>query len=296
MPAAAPVSPPTAPFPPLAGNPAPPDPLPPPVPPEPELLAPASDPDAPPEASAPPDGPEPDTPPAPFSLGLPAEAPPFGAPPPWLPPEDSAGAAGSFEPHATDATRATSPVADAQTKSRLSITQNDSTETRAQAARPTQVHRGGTNAASTERRAHEHARTSERDDDRARRTTRGAVMNGLDVVAVRIEQKRGVVAGMIRPLPGRTVVTSPGVEPGSVERVDGLSVRCLEREVNAPGELARRSLRLLAGNEELVCPKPVLALAAERDPQSTENGTIKTLARFDVPHDQLHVIQHSPAV
>src|SRR5690606_21760046 len=153
-----------------------------------------------------------------------------------------------------------------------------------------------TNAASAERRAHEHARTSERDDDRARRTTRGAVVNGLDVVAVRIEQKRGVVAGMIRPLPGRTVVTSPGVEPGSVERVDGLSVRCLEREVNAPGELTRRGLRLLAGNEELVCPKPVLALAAERDPQSAENGTIKALARFDVPHDQLHVIQHSPAV
>jgi hypothetical protein len=46
------------------------------------------------------------------------------------------------------------------------------------------------------------------------------MMDGLDIVAIGVEGKGGVVAGMIRPLAGRAVVAAARGQHGGMEAVD----------------------------------------------------------------------------
>ena len=59
-------------------------------------------------------------------------------------------------------------------------------------------------------------------------------MDGLDVVAVRIEQEGRIIARMIFcPLAGRAIVRAAGRESGCVELVDHLAVGSLICEIPA---------------------------------------------------------------
>jgi hypothetical protein len=63
------------------------------------------------------------------------------------------------------------------------------------------------------------------------------VVDGLDVVAVRIEDERPVVAGVVDgALTGRAVVRVARVDRGSVEGVDRLVRVDAEREVDVLGQ------------------------------------------------------------
>ena len=62
--------------------------------------------------------------------------------------------------------------------------------------------------------------------------------DGLDVVAVRIEQEGAVVAGVVLgPLARGAVRAVAGLEAGSMEGVDGRDVRRREREMDADRRL-----------------------------------------------------------
>src|SRR5690606_757326 len=119
-------------------------------------------------------------------------------------------------------------------------------------------------------------------------------MDGLDVVAVGVEQKRCKVTGMIRALARRSVVAPARFESRAIELLDGFPASRLKREVNAPGELPCRRGRALGRDEELVRPKPVLALAAERNAERAEDRAVKPFAGIEIRHHELHVVDHSP--
>jgi hypothetical protein len=69
------------------------------------------------------------------------------------------------------------------------------------------------------------------------------VVDGLDVVAVRVEDVCTVVAGMVVALAGGAVVPPAGRERGLVEAPDGLFVGRLEGEVEAGGPTASTAAR-----------------------------------------------------
>ena len=71
--------------------------------------------------------------------------------------------------------------------------------------------------------------------------------DGLDVVAVRIQDKRGVVTGVVVALPRGAVVLAAVLQGGFVERVDRTPVLRLKRQVVAPRQLALRG-RVQAGS------------------------------------------------
>ncbi|MND72452.1 hypothetical protein D3C80_640020 [compost metagenome] len=68
-----------------------------------------------------------------------------------------------------------------------------------------------------------------------------AVIHSFDIVAVRVEDKGGVVAGVIDPLAGGAVVLAAVGEGRLVEAIHHGPVLCLEGEVMAAGQYAKRS-------------------------------------------------------
>ena len=66
----------------------------------------------------------------------------------------------------------------------------------------------------------------------------GAVVHGFDIVSVRVEDERGVIAGVIGPLAGRSIVSGADFECSSVEAVDGFAVLGLKGDVRRAGEPA----------------------------------------------------------
>ena len=57
--------------------------------------------------------------------------------------------------------------------------------------------------------------------------------DGLDVVAIRIEDESGVVAGVIAALARASVVAAAGAQSGPMERLDRCAVGRLKRKVDA---------------------------------------------------------------
>ena len=69
-----------------------------------------------------------------------------------------------------------------------------------------------------------------------------------------------------------------------MEPLDGRAVLCLEGEVQAGGRLAVRA------HEELVCREPAVSLRRDPDAERFQRAGVEALARVDVPHPQVHVV------
>src|SRR5690348_11553677 len=125
---------------------------------------------------------------------------------------------------------------------------------------------------------------------------RFAVEHDFDVVAIGIQHEGAVVAGMILALAGRAEVAAARREGGMIEALHGLPVLALESQVHAAGQLAHGRFALARGDEELVRPEVIVRFAADRNLQHLEHRLVKTLARGDVLHDELDVIDESAAM
>ncbi len=66
--------------------------------------------------------------------------------------------------------------------------------------------------------------------------------------------------------------------------------------MHAAGELAQCRLAFLRRNVELVVPEMIGAFAAQRNTEHLEARRVETPARFDVLHDELHVIDEAAAI
>src|SRR3546814_2988545 len=81
--------------------------------------------------------------------------------------------------------------------------------------------------------------------DRRRAALMFAVIDRLDIVAVGVEQERGVIARMIGPLARRAIVAAARRQPGLVKGIDRRAIRRLKRQVMPPGQLAQRRFAVL---------------------------------------------------
>src|SRR3546814_14696067 len=81
--------------------------------------------------------------------------------------------------------------------------------------------------------------------DRRRAALMFAVIDRLDIVAVGVEQERGVIARMIGPLARRAIVAAARRQPGLAKGIDRTAIRRMKRQVMPPGPLAKRRLAVL---------------------------------------------------
>ena len=123
------------------------------------------------------------------------------------------------------------------------------------------------------------------EDNRGRRPLHGAVKHRLDVRAVRIEDVSAVVTRVIRPFAGRAVITASGGDGRFVESIHGLTVGCLEREVQPPGDGA------VVADEEFVGREPALAFSREAQTERRERPGVEPLACLDVAYAQMDVVE-----
>ena len=124
-----------------------------------------------------------------------------------------------------------------------------------------------------------------------------AMIDRLDVVAVRIEQESGVIAGVIvGTFAGRAIVFAAGFEARGIEAVDRLAILGLESDVMAAGELSRGFRTVRRRDEKLIAPEMAGRIALDRDAQDLEHGLVEAPARVEVRHDQLDVIDQSSAM
>src|SRR5690606_14541549 len=114
-------------------------------------------------------------------------------------------------------------------------------------------------------------RDSESDPHGCGAALRFAVVHGLDVVAVRIEDEGGVVPWMVGAFPGCAVVLSAVRQCGFVEAVDHGPALGLERQVMAPGQLPLRGFAVRRRDEQLVRPEVIVSGAADRQAEGLED-------------------------
>ena len=115
------------------------------------------------------------------------------------------------------------------------------------------------------------------------------MVDGLDVVSIGIQQVRAVVAGMVVPLAGRTVVPSARCQTGPVESSGGRGTLGLQGQMGPP----RR--RAIVADEELVREEVVLPLADDVAAERLQLCPVEASGRFDVRNPDVDVIDE-PAV
>src|SRR5690606_20433578 len=128
------------------------------------------------------------------------------------------------------------------------------------------------------------------DLDRGRGARRRAVVDDLDVVAVRVEQERGVVAGMVGAQARRAVVPAPGAQTRVVHAIDGRPIGSLKRQVRGARGLAHRRGGVHRADDELVAPEEPGSVAAEGDPELAQDRQVEALAALEIQRDELEVI------
>src|SRR5262245_50593664 len=103
------------------------------------------------------------------------------------------------------------------------------------------------------------------------------MVDGFDVVAVRVEDEGRVVTGMIGTLSGSAVILATIGQRRLVERFDGRAARCLERDMVAARQVACRGGTVRRRDAEFVCPEKSLARPADRNVQCLKNSAVKLL-------------------
>src|SRR3546814_8817658 len=106
-----------------------------------------------------------------------------------------------------------------------------------------------------------------------------AVIDRLDIVAVGVEQERGVIARMIGPLARRAIVAAARRQPGLVKGIDRRAIRRLKGQVMPPGQLAQRRFAVLGRHEQFAIPEIIAKLAAERNRSEEHTSELQSLMR-----------------
>ena len=111
------------------------------------------------------------------------------------------------------------------------------------------------------------------------------MVDGLDVVAVRIQQERGNIAWMVGSLTWGAVVPTPSRQAGMEHPFDGLSRFRLKRKVDM-GDLFCRNVDI----EFIGIEKTRTTLTDTGPAQRGEYRTIKPVAGLEIGHAQVNVI------
>ena len=113
------------------------------------------------------------------------------------------------------------------------------------------------------------------------------MVDRLDIVAVRIERKGGIISRVIGPL-SRPAIVAPAMGEGRlVEGMNALRVTRLESQMN-PGH---RTVGLI--HPQLVAGKMPGALGGEIMPKRLQDGAVEAPARLEVGDAQVDVIDQA---
>jgi len=117
-------------------------------------------------------------------------------------------------------------------------------------------------------------------------------VDGLDAVAVRIEQEGAVVVGAVGcARPGCAVARVTAVDPGLPEAVDGRAVGRAEADVQPAGQ----RVPVVDRTNVPVLPLDQLCVGVARlDAELGEDGAIEPLGGREIGHGDSHVVEHRP--
>src|SRR5579871_1742385 len=120
----------------------------------------------------------------------------------------------------------------------------------------------------------------------------GRVADGLDVVAIGVEDERAVVILVIPAQSRRAVVRSACGDRGGVERVDGGAVDCRERHVHS----RRVGLALVDPERRALLAQPAHAVLGpvgeDRPPERRERLLVESTAERVVAHVGADMVEH----
>ena len=117
------------------------------------------------------------------------------------------------------------------------------------------------------------------------------MIDGLDIVAVRIEDECRVIVGMIcGTLAWRAIVGAAILEGDLMEGVNRRPIRGLEGNMIPPGQLALRRFAVHRRDHEFVRPEKVFTTPANRHAEHFEHRFIEAPACGQVLYDEFDVI------
>lgn len=117
-----------------------------------------------------------------------------------------------------------------------------------------------------------------------------SVINLFDIIAILVEDKYGVVAGVIIALTGGAVILATMGQRGLIKAIHHGAVLRLKGEVMATGQYPQRGGAIDSGDKQFVCLEVALTCAAQRNIEDGENGRIKALAGDQIFDHQLDMV------
>ena len=112
------------------------------------------------------------------------------------------------------------------------------------------------------------------------------MMDGLDVVAIRIEHERGIVAGVVMAFARRAVIATARCNGRRMKTLHRVAIGRLEGEVHVRDG---RSVVDFA-HEDFSREEIAVAFATQLAPERLQYGPIEALARNKIGYDDLDVI------
>ena len=120
--------------------------------------------------------------------------------------------------------------------------------------------------------------------------------DGFDIVAVRVQDERGVVAGVVGLLARRPVVAPAMRQRRTVKRVDRRAVLGLEGKVMPAGQLPQRRRAAGRGHHQFIGPEEVVLGIDDGNVEDAEGGGIEVAAGFEGAHHELDVVDEPAAM
>lgn len=116
------------------------------------------------------------------------------------------------------------------------------------------------------------------------------MIDGFDIVPIRIKDEGCIIAGMIGPIPRRAEIPSAMRQRGSIKGTDRGSVLRLKGKMVASGQFTQSRRTICRRDNQLIRPKIIFRCSDNGDVQHRQNRPVEILTRLQVPHDQLDMI------
>src|SRR5690554_4914283 len=112
----------------------------------------------------------------------------------------------------------------------------------------------------------------------------------FDVVAVRVEHKGAVIAGMVITKARRTIILAAVGERCLVEGIDHGLIPSLESQMMPTGQLTRCGGAVGAGNHQFISPEKAVCGTADGYVQDVQDSGIETPAGGKILDHKLDVV------
>src|SRR5690554_3843882 len=122
------------------------------------------------------------------------------------------------------------------------------------------------------------------------------MIDSLDIVAVRVKNKCGVVTGMVWTFTRSAIVLATIAQRRTIKSIHHGPVARLKCQMLASSQRALCRLGILCRHHQLINPEEAFASTPNRDIQHLENRCVKPLGSGQVPYYQLNVINQASTV